>query len=444
MGAMWSKGIVGFPPIFYHAALDGTAAVHKRGAYGSWSRDMDTLRSNLYTSFEEFKSYGLDYDARLDAADFKPPTAWIAGRGDYMRRLQPKIDVSGTGGDKFFKNVIEQLKKGEADIPLTSRDMSYYHQGTALSRISLKTGNRLAENAIISAEKFGTIASLYGATYPDITLDKAWRQLLFGQHHDAITGTINDKSYLDLMQGYRESLELAVEVIDKSVDHIGQFIDTQAPSGVGPGAIPIAVFNPLNWGRTDVVRAVVDFGLEPPGGFFITDAVGALVPFEIERADRENNTATVLFLAEKVPEIGYTMYFAVPSDQMPENTVPQKSDGVIIENRFFKLEVDPEKGGGIVSLYDKLKDKEVINIANGVGNDLAALRENPTRSEPPWEVYTTGDKKFTSDKPAEVGKNLRRGKRTPGHQGRGGRHQNRAVHHPVQGSAPHRFCNRHH
>ncbi len=403
-GAMWSKGIVGFPPIFRHAALDGSTVLHKRSPYSMSSADPDSLRSNLYTGFEEFASYGLDYDVRLDAGDFKPPTAWLAGQGDYLRKLLPKIDINGTGAELFFKNVNLQLLKGEGDIPLTARDMAYYHQGTALSRISLKTGNRLAENALISAEKLATVAALFGATYPDITLDKAWRQLLFGQHHDAITGTINDKSYLDLMQGYREALELAAGVLDKSAAHIGRFIDTQPPSGVPAGAIPIAVFNPLNWSRKDVARAVVEFGDQAPGGFFVADASGAMIPFEIERADRDTNTVTILFLAEKVPEMGYTTYFVVPADQMPEGTVPGKSEDVFIENSFYKLEVDPLKGGGIVSLYDKINGKQVMAPGNGVGNDIAALKENPVRNEPPWEVYTTGDKKFSSEKPALVEK----------------------------------------
>ena len=45
-----------------------------------------------------------------------------------------------------------------------------------------------------------------GRRYPAASLDKAWRLLVFGAHHDAITGTEGDQVYLDLLAGWREAL----------------------------------------------------------------------------------------------------------------------------------------------------------------------------------------------------------------------------------------------
>lgn len=405
-GTMWSKSIWGFPPLFQHMALDGTTVLHKRGAYGSWSRDLSTLISNVYDSFQEYKSYGLDYDARLDANDFKPPTAWLAGESGYLRSLLPSIDVTGTGGNKFFANAKAEIDSGQAKIPITSRDMGYYHQGTALTRESLKTGNRVAENNIITAEKYGTIAAMFGATYPDKALDKAWRQLLFGQHHDALTGTINDMSYLDLMAGYREALDLSTGAIDKSLGHIGKLIDTEPPAGMPSGAVPLAVFNQLNWDRTDVAHVSIDFGAAPVRAFNIEDGTGALVPFDIEKLTKDSDgritAADVLFIAEKAPQMGYTLYYAVPTDSMPGDAECSDSDAATIENDYYKLEADAKRGGGISSLYDKINKKEVVNLEAGVGNDIAALKENPGRHEPPWELFTTGKKAFASDNQAKI------------------------------------------
>src|SRR5260370_26700508 len=44
-----------------------------------------------------------------------------------------------------------------------------------------------------------------GGRYPAESLDKAWRLLAYGAHHDAITGTESDQVYLDLLAGWREA-----------------------------------------------------------------------------------------------------------------------------------------------------------------------------------------------------------------------------------------------
>lgn len=410
-GAMWSKGIVGFPPIFWHESLDGTRLLHKRTAYGSDSLNIDGLRMTAYQAFQEFKSYGLNYDARLDASDFKPPTPWYAGNTGMLASLFPAIKVTGTGGNLFFSGVLNDIKQGGGeDIPVTTRDMSYYHQGTGLSRVDLKIGNRLAENAVQNAEKFAAIANLMGMPYPDKLLDKAWRQLLFGQHHDALTGTINDKSFLDLVDGYRESIELSTSVTEAALDHIGANINTEA-AAVPKDALPIAVFNPLAWERTDIARARV----APPAplaGFRMTDAAGKQVPFEFESVKKDGagkiTEAEVLFAA-KVPSLGYATYYAVPEQSFPESA--SRKQGAVsapgagkqtIEAGGFRVTVDAAKGGGIVSLFDIENNKELIKEKNGVGNDIVKIKEEAGRHEPPWEIYTIGGNKYTSENPAAV------------------------------------------
>ncbi len=61
--------------------------------------------------------------------------------------------------------------------------------------------------ACLDGERLATLAWLAGAPYPAESLDKAWRQLSYGAHHDAITGTEGDQVYLDLLAGWREAWE---------------------------------------------------------------------------------------------------------------------------------------------------------------------------------------------------------------------------------------------
>ena len=91
--------------------------------------------------------------------------------------------------------------------------------------------NRLCENLLVSAEKFAAIAFLYGAKYPEKALDKSWRQLLCAQHHDSITGTNNEISFVDLMIEYRESASLAYEVLMNSARYIASIADDMKKIG---------------------------------------------------------------------------------------------------------------------------------------------------------------------------------------------------------------------
>ena len=110
---------------------------------------------------------------------------------------------------------------GRSFSPQT-RDMNPIYTGKDVSFIDTKQAQRAAENTLLAAEKLATLASLAGARYPTEAIDKAWRQLLFGAHHDGITGSESDQVYLDLLGGWREAMELSSAVVDGAIGHLGR------------------------------------------------------------------------------------------------------------------------------------------------------------------------------------------------------------------------------
>lgn len=370
IGISWDKHIYNFPPFFTHLALDGIGLPHKRG-WASWD-DVHQMGLSVTTG-------GIDQT---------PPTDWHA-------TLLPKVQQA-TYGD-LVSAIKRDCSERGAHLPVVTRDMALYHAATSMSRIELKIGNRLGENTLIAAEKFATIANLLGAKYPEKALDKAWRQILCGQHHDSITGTHNEISYIDLMNSYRETVELASDVLHRSLDYLGRAIDA------GGADRPLVVFNSLAWERTDLVRTTLTFdGIQ---GFALQDHEGRNVPFEVAGIRRNKKglvlSADVAFVANKLPSLGYRAYRVVLSNRpLPE---PKRIGGTVIENEFYRIEVDPARGGGIVSLYDKQARREVMNKKSAhVGNELAVLQEVPDRPETQHEFYTTGLKVFSSEYPAKV------------------------------------------
>ena len=100
-------------------------------------------------------------------------------------------------------------RRAGAWITPQTRDMNPVYTGKDVSYIDTKQAQRAIETAVAEAERLGTLAWLAGAPYPDAAVDKAWRLLAYGAHHDGITGVESDQVYLDLAGDWREAWELA-------------------------------------------------------------------------------------------------------------------------------------------------------------------------------------------------------------------------------------------
>lgn len=371
--ALWSKSILGFPPLFRHMSLDGTVLPHIRTHYTWYSNSLDNLRTISEPVVREKQSFGWHRHLMVEASDFTPPSAWMIGRTAEMAASYPRILM--TGPEEF----LDGLTADGARLPLTSRNPSQHHVGTFHTRVELKLANRLAENMLFAAEIWSTFSGILGAEYPDHLIDKAWRQLLFGQHHDAITGTPCDVSYLDLMAGYREALRLARGVLEDATTYIADAVT------VSRDGTSVVAFNPLAWERDGVITIQKPEGFE---GIEVRNQDGTSLPCFA-------NETTVEILAKKIPSVGYSTLDLLPAPARSEPTVTRCD---VLENEYWRMELDPARGGGIVSLFDKEQGKEIVDSALGVGNDLLALGNGPN----PWEFHTTGERVAASDSPAVV------------------------------------------
>ena len=365
-GVGWDKHIFGFPPLFRHISPDGTHLVHRRGHV-----DRASALAQGVTAF-------------LTGTDKTAPTAW-------QHELVPPVWMAVPS--EFHERVEQDCREGKAKIPLTSRDMSLYHAGTALSRIELKIGNRIAENLLISAEKFAAFAGLLGARYPEQPLDKGWRQLLCGQHHDSITGTHNEISYVDLMVGYREAAELGWGVLADALGYISRAARAQAAAHERA----LRLFNPHCWDRTDLCRAKLTLpeGWEQLG---LRDSRGQAVACQV--LSRQGQQVELAFVAT-VPSLGYTTYYLTNRPELPAGNT-ERQEVTQVENASFRLAADPARGG-LVSMYDRREGRELLDTGSGlVGAELSVLREVPERHETQHELYTTGQALHGRNCPAQV------------------------------------------
>jgi len=422
-GITWSKKIAGFNPFFYDYALDGSRLLHRRvdyaysfSGFGSGKNyTIDNFRKTTERKFAETQTFGSSVDLRINAADFTPPWKNLAGNVEKLESNKPQIRVTGQAQDLYFDALNKEISENKLKPPVTSRDKLFFHVGVMAARSDLKIGQRLSENMTLSAEKFGAIAYLRGAKYPDLALDKAWRQIFFGSHHDAITGTPSDSAFLDLVHGYREAFELSKGALSDSLDFIAKQINTKSEVGSQKSEInPIVVFNPMSWKRSDVVKAKVNFA-ESNFDYELVDEKGSIARFKFsengntgKQDSQQQNVREIEFVAEDVPSFGYKTYYFKPNKfaRFRYGGLYSNSNLNIIENEFYTITVDVNKGGAISSIYDKQAKREIINTAKGrYANEIASLKEELTKKNviyPAWEFWTTGEKKFSTDIKARV------------------------------------------
>ena len=171
-------------------------------------------------------------------ADHVIPPRWAtAVHRDFAARYVWPRCVTGLPREFFAAVRAEAAERGIWLTPQT-RDMNPVYPGKDVSYIDTKQAQRAAEVAVSDGERLATLAWLAGAGYPAESLDKAWRQLVFGAHHDAITGTESDQVYLDLLGGWREAFERGEEVREEAAGFLAGLVNTrQRYATTGPAGI---------------------------------------------------------------------------------------------------------------------------------------------------------------------------------------------------------------
>ncbi len=162
--------------------------------------DLAAAETEAYGQFRSLAEVAATRNVMLPVgSDHVIPPRWVTEihRDWNARYVWPKF-VTAVPAD-FFEAVRSDAAGTGAWITPQSRDMNPIYNGKDVSYIDTKQAQRAAEVACLDGERLATLAWLAGAPYPAESLDKAWRQIAYGAHHDAITGTEGDQVYLDLL-----------------------------------------------------------------------------------------------------------------------------------------------------------------------------------------------------------------------------------------------------
>lgn len=359
-------------------------------------------------------NYAVDWEIKTGGKN----ALWLPGVGDHgggptrdmletVERWQkspffPQLEF--TKSESYLENLREQLQQESQPIPYSSvpvwQDELYleFHRGCYTTHADQKRSNRRCEGLLYEAELWASLASLTtGAVYPKAELENAWKQVLFNQFHDILPGTSINQVFVEANQAWQEVERVGREVLENAWSAIGSQIAFPPPPKLG--ALPIVVFNSLNWHRSEVVTVTLPASETL---WQVYDLQGTPLPSQDIPA--ENHQKRLIFVADDLPSVGYRGFWLCPQEPETLDTaliegenqpkshsksnhtiyIVAKNEPIslinnlevkdwVLENEFLRVEVS-EETGNLRRVFDKVNQREVLGEAEG--NELAAFQDS--------------------------------------------------------------------
>ncbi len=204
--------------------------------------------------------------------------------------------------------------------------------------------NRQAEAKVLTAERLAALELMSGGEDREAAIEKAWKNLLVGQHHDVqICGLLPEaRRFLG------EAVRVADQVSEASLRNI-------AANMLGGATAQVTVFNPSSWPRREWVQTT--FTLPRHWGTNLEVRCGErVVPStmlsSLRASDESLQEATVALLADP-PGLGFASYAVFPASQPAAQASGIQADEsrLTIANQHWNIRLASE--GGIAGIESR-------------------------------------------------------------------------------------------
>jgi alpha-mannosidase len=275
------------------------------------------------------------------------------------------INVVWSKADQMFLDLLRccnttKLPRYKGDLELIN-----HSAGSLTSQAYQKRWNRKNELLADAAEKASLAAEWLGLrSYPRERLNNAWTLVMGGQFHDLLPGTATPKAFQFAWNDQILALNQFAGVLTSATQAVVSGLDTQVKGTA------IAVYNPLNVAREDVVEADVSWPIGPARGVRVFGPDGREVPAQV-------SNGKVLFLAQ-VRSVGYAIYDVQVSETASTSSELRVTDSSL-ENARYRVQID--QNGDVSSIFDKKTNRELL----GAPHRLALSTDNP-RQWPAWNM----------------------------------------------------------
>jgi alpha-mannosidase len=353
------------------------------------SRVLSLMSSAIGEGIDPLKM--IDYACQWQINTGEDESLYLFGVGDHgggptrdMLELADRWSHSDVFPDLEFTTAIKYLDKlaSRTDSHLLPvwQDELYleFHRGCFTTHADQKRSNRQCEDLLYQAELWSSIACIVTKQdYPadlKLQIETAWKQTLFNQFHDIIPGTAIEPVYVTANEGWENVERVTTQIIS---DALGKICDrVLLPTPPVEGAIPIIIFNALNWHRTEVISLYLP-EMESNQIWQVHDNAGKLLP-------TDSLGAEIFFLAADLPSVGYELFWLVPYVLMGmdpiEDPKPRWKDRKILgsgdfifKNQFVRVEIDSHTGD-IASIWDEVNQRKVLTSIGA--NHLEAFQDD--------------------------------------------------------------------
>ena len=382
----------GRPDAFYWKGPDGSKIlVYYQGGYGCWSPyTYEQIMNELPDMLNEIDSRGNPFSVMRYAGygcyDNTPTSIVVS---DLVKEWNskwayPKLIVSTSA--MFF----EKLEKQGKDLRTFTGDMpdTDYPVG-ALASAQETALNRVTHDKLHSTEKLAAMSHLLlnCNNYPSDDIREAYNHMMLYDEHCWGMYTLigyepdwafNEKSlYAYKASGLTEKIfSGVVDMYDRRSSYASNARDIANSIAFDEEGQYIVVFNPLSFNRNDLVN-IPNFFLKEP--FEVIDSeTGQKVPYQVIELDSPHSPVphaaeryargkidphvgfNLAFVADNVPSMGYKTYKIVPAESLSIASTSLVLTDKSIENRFFKIVLNPETGT-VASIYDKELGIELVD-----------------------------------------------------------------------------------
>ena len=169
----------------------------------------------------------IDFVRRFEANTGFRDVLFMFGMGDHgggptwemLKRIEALKDVWVFPKIKFttLEHYFNIIKRNDTiDIPVWKDEIYLeYHRSTYTTQAKTKKWNRDSEVLLTNAEKFSVFAGVNGQT----KLETAWKNVLFNQFHDILSGTCIPSVLPDVYEKYEKAREVIKDITRRAIEY---------------------------------------------------------------------------------------------------------------------------------------------------------------------------------------------------------------------------------
>jgi alpha-mannosidase len=247
--------------------------------------------------------------------------------------------------DRYFEDI---RKEDLSFLPVVRDDLQHHAPGCYTAEAAIKKNNRLAETALVTAEKIATAGSVYWKlAYPKEAFTRAWERVLLLQFHDSMAGTSLISQYQYARNGYGYALNVAEDAIYMAIQKLEWQVAAEDPD-----SRYLFVFNPHAWEYKGIIKYDAD-----RDNVCFTDEHGRELPSQWITGQAQTGGRHTLLLQANIPPMGYAQIRGKGCNSPLVAPSPALADDNFIENEYYTLTFSPD---GHIGILDKESGKQVF------------------------------------------------------------------------------------